>query len=203
MEPSRPTAMLLLGAVLSDTVILNSPTTTERDRAVVDYFERSLGLDAARVRPRDVRGHLRHLRASPPRTSSRATPSTTRPTTARRCASRRSRRSATASSSAATSCSTAMDARARAPRLRLLRADGHRHHRQGHRAARVAARRRASSARSASADARRRDRPARRHEPQEAARAEAARGLLNAFAFGDVFTPTSSMPHRVSAVAFG
>ena len=38
--------MLLLGAVLSDTVILNSPTTTPRDRAVVEYFERSLGLDA-------------------------------------------------------------------------------------------------------------------------------------------------------------
>jgi len=47
MEPSRPAAILLLGAVLSDTVILNSPTTTERDRAVVEYFERSLGLDAA------------------------------------------------------------------------------------------------------------------------------------------------------------
>jgi manganese-dependent inorganic pyrophosphatase len=46
MEPSRETALLLLGAVLSDTVILNSPTTTERDRAVVDYFQRSLGIDA-------------------------------------------------------------------------------------------------------------------------------------------------------------
>jgi manganese-dependent inorganic pyrophosphatase len=46
MEPSRSTALLLLGAVLSDTVILNSPTTTERDRAVVGYFERSLALDA-------------------------------------------------------------------------------------------------------------------------------------------------------------
>jgi len=46
MEPSRATATLLLGAVLSDTVILNSPTTTERDRAVVAYFERTLSLDA-------------------------------------------------------------------------------------------------------------------------------------------------------------
>ncbi|HSD77059.1 MAG TPA: putative manganese-dependent inorganic diphosphatase [Solirubrobacteraceae bacterium] len=46
MEPSRPTATLLLGAVLSDTVILNSPTTTERDRAVVEYLERVLALDA-------------------------------------------------------------------------------------------------------------------------------------------------------------
>jgi manganese-dependent inorganic pyrophosphatase len=46
MEPSRPTATMLLGAVLSDTVILNSPTTTERDRGVVEYLERVLGLDA-------------------------------------------------------------------------------------------------------------------------------------------------------------
>jgi manganese-dependent inorganic pyrophosphatase len=46
MEPSRPAATLLLGAILSDTVILNSPTTTERDRAVVDYLEQVLALDA-------------------------------------------------------------------------------------------------------------------------------------------------------------
>jgi manganese-dependent inorganic pyrophosphatase len=46
MEPSRPTAMLLLSAVLSDTVILNSPTTTDRDYAVVEYLERMLELDA-------------------------------------------------------------------------------------------------------------------------------------------------------------
>ncbi len=46
MEPTRPTAVLLLGAVLSDTVILNSPTTTERDRAVIDYLEQVLAIDA-------------------------------------------------------------------------------------------------------------------------------------------------------------
>jgi manganese-dependent inorganic pyrophosphatase len=46
MEPSRPTAMMLLGAVLSDTVILNSPTTTPRDHLVVDYLERALAVDA-------------------------------------------------------------------------------------------------------------------------------------------------------------
>ncbi len=46
LEPSRPTAVMLLGAVLSDTVILNSPTTTERDRAVLEYLERVLALDA-------------------------------------------------------------------------------------------------------------------------------------------------------------
>ena len=46
MEPSRAAATLLLGAVLSDTVILNSPTTTERDRAVIGYLEQVLALDA-------------------------------------------------------------------------------------------------------------------------------------------------------------
>jgi manganese-dependent inorganic pyrophosphatase len=46
MEPTRPTAIALLGAVLSDTVILNSPTTTERDHAAVEYLERVLVLDA-------------------------------------------------------------------------------------------------------------------------------------------------------------
>jgi manganese-dependent inorganic pyrophosphatase len=46
LEPSRPSATLLLGAILSDTVILNSPTTTERDHAVVEYLERVLALDA-------------------------------------------------------------------------------------------------------------------------------------------------------------
>src|SRR4051812_19668767 len=46
MEPSRATAIALLGAVLSDTVILNSPTTTERDHAAVAYLERVLAVDA-------------------------------------------------------------------------------------------------------------------------------------------------------------
>jgi manganese-dependent inorganic pyrophosphatase len=46
MEPSRTTAVMLLGAVLSDTVILNSPTTTDRDHAVVEYLERALATDA-------------------------------------------------------------------------------------------------------------------------------------------------------------
>jgi len=46
MEPSRPAALMLLGAVLSDTVILNSPTTTERDHAVIEYLERVLAVDA-------------------------------------------------------------------------------------------------------------------------------------------------------------
>jgi manganese-dependent inorganic pyrophosphatase len=46
MEPTPPTATMLLGAILSDTVILNSPTTTERDRAVVEYLERVLQVRA-------------------------------------------------------------------------------------------------------------------------------------------------------------
>jgi manganese-dependent inorganic pyrophosphatase len=46
IEPMRPTAMVLLSAVLADTVILNSPTTTDRDAAVVEYLERVLELDA-------------------------------------------------------------------------------------------------------------------------------------------------------------
>jgi manganese-dependent inorganic pyrophosphatase len=49
MEPSRPTAMMLLGAVLSDTVILNSATTTSRDHAVVEYLERALAVEADRL----------------------------------------------------------------------------------------------------------------------------------------------------------
>jgi manganese-dependent inorganic pyrophosphatase len=49
MEPSRATAVMLLGAVLSDTVILNSPTTTERDHSVVEYLERVLALDAQQL----------------------------------------------------------------------------------------------------------------------------------------------------------
>jgi manganese-dependent inorganic pyrophosphatase len=45
LEPSRETAGVLLGAVISDTVILNSPTTTDRDHAVVSYLEHLLVLD--------------------------------------------------------------------------------------------------------------------------------------------------------------
>jgi manganese-dependent inorganic pyrophosphatase len=47
MEPTRKSATLLLGAALSDTVILNSPTTTDRDRAVVSYLEQVLAVDAS------------------------------------------------------------------------------------------------------------------------------------------------------------
>jgi manganese-dependent inorganic pyrophosphatase len=46
MEPGRDTAMMLLAAVMADTVILNSPTTTERDHAVVEYLAQVLAIDA-------------------------------------------------------------------------------------------------------------------------------------------------------------
>jgi manganese-dependent inorganic pyrophosphatase len=45
-EPTKPTATVLLGAILSDTVILNSPTTTDRDRAAVRWLEDFLDLGA-------------------------------------------------------------------------------------------------------------------------------------------------------------
>src|SRR3712207_6475975 len=46
LEPKESTAGMLLAAVLSDTVVLNSPTTTERDHRVVRYLEELLDLDA-------------------------------------------------------------------------------------------------------------------------------------------------------------
>ncbi len=45
-EPTAPSATLLLGAIVSDTVLLTSPTTTERDREATDYLESLLSLDA-------------------------------------------------------------------------------------------------------------------------------------------------------------
>jgi manganese-dependent inorganic pyrophosphatase len=48
MEPTEPAATCLLGAVLSDTVILNSPTTTDRDRVVVEYLENRIDVDATK-----------------------------------------------------------------------------------------------------------------------------------------------------------
>jgi len=44
--PTESTAGMLLAAVLSDTVILNSPTTTPRDHEVVRYLEDFLDVDA-------------------------------------------------------------------------------------------------------------------------------------------------------------
>lgn len=46
LKPEKSTAKMLLAAILSDTVVLNSPTTTERDREVVKSLEEMLDLDA-------------------------------------------------------------------------------------------------------------------------------------------------------------
>jgi len=46
MRPEVSTATMLLAAILSDTVILNSPTTTDRDREVVKFLEETLDVDA-------------------------------------------------------------------------------------------------------------------------------------------------------------
>ena len=102
MEPSAPAAAMLLAAVLSDTVLLNSPTATERDRAVVDFLESALRVDAM-----EFGGEMfeagsdrdRHLgrRHRPPRPGCCSR-------TAARWRSPRSRSSARASSSAAASC---------------------------------------------------------------------------------------------------
>jgi manganese-dependent inorganic pyrophosphatase len=45
-EPAPPTATMLLGAIVSDTVLLTSPTTTERDHRATAYLEWLLRLDA-------------------------------------------------------------------------------------------------------------------------------------------------------------
>jgi len=45
VKMEKDIAGLLLGAVLSDTVILRSPTTTERDRRVVERLEKISGLE--------------------------------------------------------------------------------------------------------------------------------------------------------------
>ena len=45
VEPTKPIAEMLLYAVLSDTVLLNSPTTTERDREVIRHLEGLLDVD--------------------------------------------------------------------------------------------------------------------------------------------------------------
>jgi manganese-dependent inorganic pyrophosphatase len=47
VEPQRSTATMLVGAIVSDTVLLTSPTTTDRDRAATAYLEQLLKLDAA------------------------------------------------------------------------------------------------------------------------------------------------------------
>ena len=55
IEPMDTTAILLLCAILSDTVLLNSPTATDRDRAAIDYLEDLIDAERDAARPRDVR----------------------------------------------------------------------------------------------------------------------------------------------------
>ena len=45
MEPEQPIAALLLAGILTDTVILKSPTTTNRDREMVVWLEQRSGLE--------------------------------------------------------------------------------------------------------------------------------------------------------------
>jgi manganese-dependent inorganic pyrophosphatase len=45
-EPATATAMMLLGAIVSDTVLLTSPTTTPRDHSATAYLEWLLRIDA-------------------------------------------------------------------------------------------------------------------------------------------------------------
>ncbi len=46
VEPQRSTAMMLLGAIVSDTVLLTSPTTTERDGVAAGHLEELVGVGA-------------------------------------------------------------------------------------------------------------------------------------------------------------
>ena len=103
MEPSRPTALMLLGAILSDTIILNSPTTTERDRAMIEYLGRVLAIDAEEF-GRDMFEQTTDT-ADVPATKLVCGDVKDYPVGGGRpCSSPRSRRSATSCSSAATNC---------------------------------------------------------------------------------------------------
>jgi manganese-dependent inorganic pyrophosphatase len=48
VEPLASTATMLLGAIVSDTVLLTSPTTTLRDEAAIAFLEERLGIKASR-----------------------------------------------------------------------------------------------------------------------------------------------------------
>ena len=102
MEPSRSSAMLLLCAIMSDTVILNSPTTTERDYAAVEYLGRVLAIDAVELGREMFDRHLRPRRRGRGR-DRHARPEGVRGRRRARSRSPRSRRSARASTAATTS----------------------------------------------------------------------------------------------------
>jgi manganese-dependent inorganic pyrophosphatase len=48
LEPGRPAATMLLAALLSDTVVLTSPTTTDRDARAAQRVGEQLGVDPER-----------------------------------------------------------------------------------------------------------------------------------------------------------
>ena len=56
IEPEQKIAALLLAGIMSDTVILKSPTTTARDREMVLWLEQLSGLDHAHLRQGDFFG---------------------------------------------------------------------------------------------------------------------------------------------------
>ena len=135
MEPSKPVATLLLGAILSDTVILNSPTTTERDHNVVGLPRAGAGGRPDRVRPRHVRAHVRpRARAGrPDRQARRQGLRRRRP----HAADRPGRDGRPGPRRAPRRAARGARRRAREGGARARRADGHRHHGQGLPAVRV------------------------------------------------------------------
>ena len=149
LEPTKPTATMLLGAICSDTVLLD---VADDDRARSHRHE--LARDAAvgrrdRVRPRDVRGQLRRL-AGVRGGSRRARPQGVR---ARRqpVAERRPDRDGRRRAGGPHRGAARRGPRApRAPRPAAVRADGHRHPRPVDDAARSPAPSSSPSARSAS-----------------------------------------------------
>ena len=136
LEPSRSTAILLTCAIMSDTVILNSPTTTERDWAVVEYLQRVLALDPMAL-GREMFTATSDLAGVPADAIvardakeyevSSGADDRDRAGRDRRPGARRPPRGAAGGD----------ERGAREARLRALRADGHRHPGQGHRPLRV------------------------------------------------------------------
>jgi manganese-dependent inorganic pyrophosphatase len=172
MEPSRSTAMMLLGALMSDTVILNSPTTTQRDHAVVDYLERVLALDATAFGGEMFEETLRLLRGQ--RRGDRFPRRQAVPGAERQRDLHRPDRGGRARSARAQARVARGDAAGpRHPRRPHVRADGHRRAREGHRPA-GRGRRGAGGAEPRDHGGRQRDRASGRDEPQEAGRTEAA-----------------------------
>ncbi len=171
MEPSHATALMLLGAVLSDTVILNSATTTRRDHAVVEYMERVLDVDAGELGREmfESTSDVSDLSAAGDRHPGRqALP-------VRGGQEICIAQVEVVGNSLLERKDELLDTSApgtRGPGAGALRADGHRRRRQGHRHAGGRRRHRGRPQLRGRPD-RQRDRAPRRDEPQEGSRAEA------------------------------